>query len=106
MPSHRILDSPRRPSILTVTGSYRLRVAYILTGRAGDMQAMTKAKKKRPASAGPEMLAKGVRMTRTYANWLDKLAARERMSVSTLIDRAVADYASRAGFDAPPERVP
>jgi hypothetical protein len=64
---------------------------------------MAKAKKK---PAGPEMLAKGVRMTRVYADWLDKLAARERMSVSTLIDRAVADYAVRVGFEAPPERVP
>jgi hypothetical protein len=67
---------------------------------------MAKAKKKRPASAGPEMLAKGVRMTREYSDWLDRLASKERMSVSTLIDRAVAEYAARIGFEAPPERVP
>jgi hypothetical protein len=68
------------------------------------MQTMAKAKKKRPAT-GPEMLAKGVRMTREYSDWLDRLASKERMSVSTLIDRAVAEYANRIGFEAPPERV-
>ena len=50
------------------------------------MQTMAKAKKKQ--TAGPEMLAKGVRMTREYSDWLDRLVSNERMSVSTLIDRA------------------
>jgi hypothetical protein len=68
------------------------------------MQTMAKAKKK--PGTGPEMLAKGVRMTREYSDWLERLASKERMSVSTLIDRALADYAERAGFEAPPERVP
>jgi hypothetical protein len=71
---------------------------------AGDMPTMAKAKKKKPA--GPEMLAKGLRMTREYADWLDRLASKERMTIATLIDRAVAEYAARAGFEAPPERVP
>lgn len=69
------------------------------------MPTMAKAKKKQQAS-GPQMLAKGVRMTREYADWLDRLASKERMSVSTLIDRAVSEYAERSGFETPPERVP
>jgi hypothetical protein len=68
--------------------------------------AKAKAKKKPPASAAPEMLAKGVRMTREYSDWLDRLADRERMSVATLIDRAVTAYARETGFEAPPVRVP
>ena len=63
---------------------------------------MAKTKKKQPPDAAPEMLAKGVRMTRDYSNWLDRLANRERMSVSTLIDRAVTAYAQQIGFDTPP----
>ena len=55
---------------------------------------------------GAEMLAKGVRMTREYSDWLDRLADRERMSVSTLIDRAVTAYARETGFEPPPGRVP
>ena len=62
------------------------------------MLAMAKAQKKQPANAGPEMLAKGVRMTREYSDWLDRLASHERMSVSTLIDRALAAYAKGGGF--------
>jgi predicted DNA-binding ribbon-helix-helix protein len=70
------------------------------------MATMAKAKKKQSQSAGPEMLAKGIRMTREYSDWLDRLADRERMSVSTLIDRAVTAYARETGFEAPPMRVP
>jgi hypothetical protein len=70
------------------------------------MQAMAKKKNPKAADVGPEMLAKGVRMTREYSDWLDRLAAQERMSVSTLIDRALADYAKQSGFEAPPARVP
>jgi hypothetical protein len=68
------------------------------------MLTMTKPKKKVPAS-GPKMLAKGVRMTEEYAAWLDRLASMERMSVATLIDRALTAYAKQAGFESPPERV-
>ena len=70
------------------------------------MPAMAKPKKKASPPSGPQMLAKGIRMTREYADWLERLASSERMSVSTLIDRAIADYARRAGFQEPPERVP
>lgn len=67
---------------------------------------MAKKKKPQAAATGPEMLAKGVRMTREYSDWLDRLASQERMSVSTLIDRALADYAKRISFESPPARVP
>jgi hypothetical protein len=70
------------------------------------MITMAKPKAKKKTPAGPEMLAKGVRMTREYSDWLDRLAGHERMSVSTLIDRAVAAYAQQTGFDPPPGRVP
>jgi hypothetical protein len=70
------------------------------------MPVMAKKKKPQAADTGPEMLAKGVRMTRGYSDWLDRLASQERMSVSTLIDRALAAYAKQAGFESPPERVP
>jgi hypothetical protein len=66
----------------------------------------TMAKKRPPKSAEPEMTTRGLRMTQSYAEWLDRLASSERMSVATLIDRAVAAYAKQAGFEPPPERVP
>ena len=50
------------------------------------------------------MLALGVRMTREYADWSTALRPRERMSVSTLIDRALAAYAATTDFEVPPER--
>ena len=39
------------------------------------------------------MTTRGVRMTEGYAAWLDRFAKSERMSVATLIDRALAAYA-------------
>ena len=70
------------------------------------MSTMTRPKKKPTPPAAPEMLARGIRMTREYADWLDQLASSERMSVATLIDRAVAAYAKQMGFKVPPDRVP
>ena len=37
------------------------------------MAMMAEAKKKQPASAASEMLAKEVRMTREYSDWLNRL---------------------------------
>lgn len=46
------------------------------------------------------------RVSITYAEWLDRFATRERMNLSTLIDRALAAHAAATGFEAPPERTP
>jgi hypothetical protein len=70
------------------------------------MKTMAKAKKK-PATkpTEPVMTTRGLRMSGSYAAWLDRFAKSERMSVATLIDRGMAAYAEQRTFEAPPERV-
>jgi hypothetical protein len=66
--------------------------------------------KPKPKPAKPPepegMTTRGVRMTAKYGAWIDKLAASERISVASLIDRALANYAKLVRFEEePPERV-
>jgi hypothetical protein len=63
-------------------------------------------KRKAKPTEDQEMTTRGVRMTKVYATWLDRLATSERIRVASLIDRAVAAYAKQAGFEPPPVRVP
>jgi hypothetical protein len=79
--------------------------AYLLLFGGCGMQAMARPKKKAPGGGAPKMTTRGLRMTSEYAKWIDEFATSERMGVATLIDRAVADYAKRAGFKTPPGRV-
>jgi hypothetical protein len=69
------------------------------------MQTMTKPKKKASEAGARKMTTRGFRMTAEYAEWIGEFAASERMGVATLIDRAMADYAKKSGFKAPPGRV-
>lgn len=72
----------------------------------------TMAKAKR-GTAGPKarpdpdlMVTRALKMRREYADWLERFASMERVSLAALFDRALASHAARAGFEAPPERVP
>jgi hypothetical protein len=64
---------------------------------------------KKPASKKPnpnEMVTRALRMRQEYADWLDRFAAKERVNLASLFDRALATHAAHAGFEPPPERVP
>ncbi len=68
------------------------------------MIAMAKKKAAKAEAGTKEMTTRGIRMSREYVEWLEELAKQERFNISTLIDRAVADYARNIGFRSPPER--
>jgi hypothetical protein len=62
------------------------------------------AARKKP---GPgEMVTRALKMRQEYADWLEGFAAKERVNLASLIDRALVTHAERAGFRAPPDRVP
>lgn len=61
------------------------------------------AKASKPAAA-KGMTTRALRMSTEYADWMERFAAKERVSVSALIDRALASHAAREGFQLPPER--
>jgi hypothetical protein len=71
---------------------------------------MAKAKKgaaKAKAKPNPdEMVTRALKMRQEYADWLERFATMERVSLASLFDRALATHAERAGFEAPPERIP
>jgi hypothetical protein len=69
---------------------------------------MTKAKKP-GGKVKPDldlMVTRALKMRQEYADWLERFAARERVNLASLIDRALASHAREAGFETPPERVP
>jgi hypothetical protein len=72
--------------------------------------AMAKAKggaAKAGAKPDPdEMVTRALKMRREYADWLERFAAMERVSLAALLDRALASHALRQGFQVPPDRVP
>jgi hypothetical protein len=70
------------------------------------MLTMARAKKKATKAVEPVMKTHGVRMTGAYSDWLERFAESQRMSVATLIDRALAADAEQKGFEPPPRRVP
>jgi hypothetical protein len=61
--------------------------------------------KKAKAKPGP-LVTRALKMTESYAEWLERFATRERVTLSSLIDRALSDHAEQTGFDPPPERTP
>ncbi len=65
---------------------------------------------KKPPGKKPdpkEVITWGLRMTREYQEWLNRLATHDRCTMAGLIDRAVANYAKQIGFNGqPPDRVP
>jgi len=56
-------------------------------------------------SQGPET-TKAFRMSTEYADWVERFANSERISVASLLDRALAEHAKNLGFEVPPDRVP
>ena len=70
----------------------------------------TMAKAKKPAGkakANPDlMVPRTLKVRQEYAGWLDRFAARERVTLASLFDRALASHAREVGFELPPERVP
>jgi hypothetical protein len=64
------------------------------------------AKKKRASKPDPtRMVTRALRMTEVYADWLDRYADKERVSLASLLDRALARDAEHTGFEAPPRRL-
>jgi hypothetical protein len=59
-----------------------------------------------PAPAPSGLRTIGIKSTREWAAWLDRYAKSQRVTIASLIDRALAADAERNGFEAPPERVP
>lgn len=67
-----------------------------------------KPKKKSPAlRKGPKKVGAGltIRASAAWRAWLEKVASKNRSSISGLIDQAVAKYAREIGIvDLPPDR--
>ena len=70
----------------------------------------TMSKAKKPAGRGrpdPDlMVTRAFRMRQEYADWVERFAAKERVSLSSLLDRALSAHAYQTGFTDPPERLP
>jgi hypothetical protein len=74
-----------------------------MTGGATlEMTKKPVAKKKPP----DRLVTRALKMRPEYATWLERFASRERINLSSLIDRALSAHAQQTGFDAPPERTP
>lgn len=70
---------------------------------AGATMARTKRPKGKPDP--DEMTTRAFRMRQEYAEWLERLAAFDRSSISSLLDRAVTHYGKAIGFtEEAPER--
>lgn len=52
------------------------------------------------------MVTRALKMRQEYASWLERFADRERVTLASLIDRALAAHARDTGFDPAPERTP
>jgi hypothetical protein len=64
---------------------------------------MAKKKPKGAPRRGPRII--GVRVSDEYAEWVERLAARNRSTVAGLVDQALAKFARDIGFtEPPPER--
>src|SRR4051794_28517345 len=50
------------------------------------------------------MTTRALKMRQEYADWMERFASHERVTLASLIDRALASHAERAGFDEPPSR--
>ena len=64
---------------------------------------MARPKKTVKAEAKPRTI--GIRASGEWADWLERVAKHDRLTVSTLVDRAAALYAKSIGFaEDPPDR--
>jgi hypothetical protein len=64
-------------------------------------------KRTAPAKAKPRIISLGIRASEEYAAWVEELAAKDRRTMSAVVDQALAAYASAIGFDKePPPRIP
>ena len=69
--------------------------------------ARTKAKAAPPPPAEPEPVKSNVmsiRGTAAWKAWVDRYAARRRVTSTALIDQVLAEAAERDGFEMPPPR--
>ena len=66
----------------------------------------TMAKRSRGKPNPDLMVTRALRMRQEYADWLERFGAKERVNLASLFDRALASHAEKAGFEAPPQRVP
>lgn len=64
--------------------------------------------KKRPSKGKPVLpeTTKAFRMSKSYSDWIERFANSERISVASLLDRALTDHAKKLGFEMPPDRIP
>ena len=66
---------------------------------------MAKPKRKTESAKDPKTI--GFRVTGEYAEWVDRLATKNRSTVAGLIDQSLARFAKEIGFtEEPPERTP
>jgi hypothetical protein len=77
-----------------------------MTGGAIMAKAKRGAAKAKAKPDPDQMVTRALKMRQEYADWLEKFAATERVSLASLFDRALASHADREGFEAPPRRVP
>lgn len=71
------------------------------------MGTATMGRKKKPDGSGPARrpMALAIKGSAEWKAWLERGAKKCRLSVSTLVDLAVAEYLKAHGFDEePPER--
>jgi hypothetical protein len=73
-------------------------------GVAKAKKKMGRKKKLASEPGEPPPAVYGVRMSRNYLDWLDRLSKKERCGKADVIDRALAKYAELVGFEPPPER--
>ena len=64
-------------------------------------------KPKGKAKPNPDaMTTRALKMRQEYADWLERFAKRERVTVASLVDRALLTHAQATDFEPPPERTP
>jgi hypothetical protein len=65
--------------------------------------------KKKPKASKPEpaiLVMRAFKVSPDYAAWMERFASRERVGLSSLIDRALAAHSIQTGFEPPPDRIP
>jgi uncharacterized protein (DUF1778 family) len=65
------------------------------------------ARPKKGSETDLEIRTIGVRATKGWADWLERAAKHNRITVASFLDRAAAEHAKETGFDElPPPRLP
>ena len=79
-------------------------------GEAYEPMSVGSMGRKRPSKGSgkplPPETTKAFRMSGAYAEWIERFANSERVSVASLLDRALAEHAKVLGFEVPPDRIP